>query len=376
MAKYTSDDIVRQFVRTHGDTYDYSLVDYVHSQTKVKIICRSHGVFEQLVGMHRKGQGCAKCMYDTKRSNEADVIAEFKVVHGGRYGYSQVKYKNSDTKVIIECKEHGNFSQTPYHHLSGNGCPKCAGKNKTLADIIASFKLAHGDKYDYSQVTLAGSSDKVSIICKEHGLFKQRIDGHSFGKGCIKCANTYQYSTSEIVEKFINVHGDRYDYRTVSYNSIHDKVSIVCHAHGMFEQTSASHLAGHGCPDCSPPIGYSKNKYIECCNKADGNTYLYLIACNNEKERFYKVGIAKRGALHRFRSRAKLPYDFKVLKEVYGSAGLIWDLEKSIHDLMSGFKYNPDIEFSGKTECFSHIPEQVTELFNSFSDAKQLMFLV
>lgn len=376
MTKYTSDDIVQQFIRTHGDTYDYSLVDYIHSQTKVKIICKVHGMFEQLVGMHRKGQGCAKCMYDLKRSNGIDVIARFKNVHGNKYNYSHVEYKNTDTKVIIECKEHGSFSQTPYHHLSGNGCPKCAGKNKTLADVLASFKLAHGDRYNYSQVLLASSSDKVSIICKEHGLFKQRIDGHASGKGCIKCSNTYQYGTDEIVKKFAAIHGDRYDYATINYRSIHDKVRITCREHGVFEQTSGSHLAGNGCPDCSPPIGYSRDKYIDCCNKSNGKTHLYLIKCNNDSESFYKVGIAKNGALHRFSSRAKLPYDFNIIKEVYGSAGLIWDLEKSIHSLMSDLKYKPYIDFSGKTECFSKVPNQVIKLLNDFNESDQLMFLV
>lgn len=376
MAKYTSKEIVEQFVCTHGDTYDYSLVDYIHSQTKVKIICKSHGIFEQLVGMHRKGQGCAKCMYDGKRSSASDVITKFKSVHGERYDYSLVDYKNADSKVIIKCDEHGVFKQTPYHHASGNGCPKCAGKNKTLAEIIALFKLAHGDKYDYSQVTLAGSSDKVSIICKEHGLFKQRIDGHSLGKGCIKCSNTYQYNTSEIIEKFISVHGDRYDYSTVEYKSIHAKVKVLCREHGVFEQTSGSHLAGNGCPDCSPPIGYSKSKYVECCDKTNGKAHLYLINCHNDNESFYKVGIAKDGALHRFRSKSKLPYDFNIIKEVYGSAALIWDLEKSIHKIMRDFKYNPYIDFVGKTECFSQVPDQVIKLLNDFNKSDQLMFLV
>ena len=376
MPKYTTKEIVGQFKKHHGNTYDYSLVNYVHSQTKVKIICKDHGMFEQLVGMHRKGQGCAKCMYDGKRSNVSDVITKFEAVHGERYDYSLVDYKNVDSKVTIKCAEHGYFKQTPYHHASGNGCPKCIGRHKTLSELLALFNLTHGDRYDYSQVTLASSSNKVKIICREHGLFRQRIDGHLSGKGCIKCSNTYQYSTSEIVEKFIVTHGKKYNYSLVDYKTSHEKVKIICSEHGVFEQTSGSHLAGNGCPSCSPPIGYSKNKYIECCKKSNGKTYLYLIKCNNDGESFYKVGIAKNGALHRFSSRAKLPYDFNIIKEVYGSASLIWDLEKSIHRLMSDFKYNPNIEFSGKTECFSKAPQQVIKLLNDFNESDQLMFLV
>ena len=41
--------------------YDYSLVDYVNSQTKVKIICPIHGVFEKTPNKFLMGQECNLC---------------------------------------------------------------------------------------------------------------------------------------------------------------------------------------------------------------------------------------------------------------------------------------------------------------------------
>ena len=46
------------------------------------------------------------------------------------------------------------------------------------------------------------------------------------------------------------VHGDKYDYSLVIYQSSKYKIKIVCHIHGIFEQTPNSHLSGHGCPRC------------------------------------------------------------------------------------------------------------------------------
>ena len=43
-----------------------------------------------------------------------------------KYGYSKVKYKNNNTKVIITCNIHGDFEQTPDNHFNGAGCSKCA----------------------------------------------------------------------------------------------------------------------------------------------------------------------------------------------------------------------------------------------------------
>ena len=41
--------------------YDYSLVEYKNSYTKVKIICPTHGVFEQKAMHHYSGAGCPNC---------------------------------------------------------------------------------------------------------------------------------------------------------------------------------------------------------------------------------------------------------------------------------------------------------------------------
>lgn len=46
-------------------------------------------------------------------------------IHNNHYDYSLVVYKDSKTKVKIICSIHGVFEQTPNNHLKGSGCPKC-----------------------------------------------------------------------------------------------------------------------------------------------------------------------------------------------------------------------------------------------------------
>ena len=53
------------------------------------------------------------------------IIAKFKKVHGDRYDYSKVNFTKTTEKVIIICPEHGEFEQTPHAHLKGQGCPHC-----------------------------------------------------------------------------------------------------------------------------------------------------------------------------------------------------------------------------------------------------------
>lgn len=45
----------------HNDKYDYSLLNYKTLSSKIKIICKIHGKFEQTAGGHSMGQGCPKC---------------------------------------------------------------------------------------------------------------------------------------------------------------------------------------------------------------------------------------------------------------------------------------------------------------------------
>lgn len=56
---------------------------------------------------------------------QADVIARFKAIHGGKYDYSKVRYINNHTKVCIICPVHGEFWQTPANHFKGHGCNRC-----------------------------------------------------------------------------------------------------------------------------------------------------------------------------------------------------------------------------------------------------------
>ena len=54
-----------------------------------------------------------------------EFIDKAKKIHGNAYDYSMVEYVNTHTKVCIICPEHGEFWQTPNCHLDGKGCPKC-----------------------------------------------------------------------------------------------------------------------------------------------------------------------------------------------------------------------------------------------------------
>lgn len=200
----------------HNNKYDYSKSNYINSRVKVTIICPTHGEFEQISGVHMVGHGCPKCKAEItsircKHSKE-EFIQKARKIHGNKYDYSDIEYINSGIKVTIICSKHGNFEQTPNHHLQGIGCFYCGVESRVI-DInlfIENCKKIHGNRYDYSKVDYTHNNTKVTIICHKHGEFKQRPSGHLQGKGCPRCSK----SKGEIaIENILNKYKIKNEYQ-------------------------------------------------------------------------------------------------------------------------------------------------------------------
>lgn len=123
--RLTNEQFEKRAKSIHGDKYDYSLVEYKTTKQKVKIICKLHGVFEQVPNKHLLGRGCQKCGKSLKLNN-SDFIERSKLIHNNKYDYSITQYKNARTKVRIICSIHGVFQQYSHSHLKGHGCYKCS----------------------------------------------------------------------------------------------------------------------------------------------------------------------------------------------------------------------------------------------------------
>lgn len=191
--------------KIHRNKYDYSLVEYVNAKTKVKILCKEHGVFEQEADSHVRGHGCKKCKGGVKITKEEFVKNSINK-HGDTYDYSLVEYKNNSTKIEIICKEHGKFEQTPNDHLTGYGCWKCGvnkrAKTKTSnrEKFIIKANKVHENKYDYSKLIYVSSRKKVEVICNIHGSFFQTANSHLNGSGCPECGES---KGEEKIKKFL-----------------------------------------------------------------------------------------------------------------------------------------------------------------------------
>ena len=306
MKRLTQEDYIRSCNRIHKNKYDYSVVEYLKVDSKIKIICKQHGVFLQLAKSHKQGQGCPSC--SGRNQPLSEYIEKCRKIHNNKYDYSLVsEIKKRSNIRIVDMEKNLIFSQIVGHHEDGH-TPTRIEKDSLInrlslihnnkyqylidTDIVGStdkiklidnisgdvflyrvdrhllgmspnkvtlnrFKIKssekHNNKYDYSLVKeISGSKDIVDIICPEHGIFKQTVSNHmNSGDKCPECAGIRRWDTDILISEFNKIHFGIYGYSLVKYESAYKKVKIICKKHGIFNQGIHHHLKGQGCKSCS-----------------------------------------------------------------------------------------------------------------------------
>lgn len=233
----TTEEFIKDARKVHGDKYDYSKVAYKNKRTKIIIVCPEHGEFEQTPDSHLQGNGCIKCKYKKlgeKRNHRNVFIENANKIHNNKYSYEKVNYKNSSAKVTITCLKHGDFEQTPAHHIFGHGCPKCgiiSMKNKTSSNterFVEKAKSIHSDNYDYSKVVYINNRFPVEIICPKHGSFLQAPKKHLIGEGCPKCILKTQTKIYEFLKESFPKYHWIWEYNDKWLNK--QRIDICCEA--------------------------------------------------------------------------------------------------------------------------------------------------
>ncbi len=207
MAKrLTTEEFVAKAKIIHGDRYDYSKVAYNGMHKHVIITCLEHGGFNQKPIYHTlRKAGCPECAkWICPRDSFDSFVDKATATHGQKYEYDPLEYTSSTVKMAIMCPEHGKFTQLPFAHVYGQGCPKCGilananSRRKTVEEYVVQAQLVHGDEYDYSLVAYTNTHTNIEVICLEHGSFFPRAGDHLNGSKCPKCSTNKLHSAKSI----------------------------------------------------------------------------------------------------------------------------------------------------------------------------------
>lgn len=194
-ARLEQSDFLARCKAVHGDTYDLSRVAYVGMTKKIEVICQKHGsFFPQAGNFVGAGSGCPACGREStglvSRKPLAYYVAKGQEVHAGRFEYAGLQYVDGAAYLQVVCPAHGEFLQLAQDHIKGIGCEKCARPVFNLDTFTASATEAHGGKFNYEKADYTGTTDKVCIICPEHGEYWQTPNMHvNMQQGCPRCGH-------------------------------------------------------------------------------------------------------------------------------------------------------------------------------------------
>lgn len=188
------------------------------------------------------------------------------------YRVLSTEYKNVNTRISIECPEHGVYITTMQCIKRGCGCPKCGNKERGLRarlsidDIKKTAEKAGYKLLDASNYT--GSKSKVKLLCDKHGSFFIQCNHLRSGHGCFKCAHEKIAEKQRLpISRLLSELGN-YGYQLVSgeYVNTRSELIIKCPKHGNFKTNAELIHHGHICPQCATENRSGRNHYLwsEC----------------------------------------------------------------------------------------------------------------
>ena len=126
----------------HGNKYDYSKSILINRETHLIVTCPLHGDWLTTPANHLNINkfGCPKCGKESsankRRKTTEQRKAEASFKHKNKYDYSKAVYTTAHSKLIVICKEHGEWAVTASNHSNnGSGCPICAQISRSFSSF-------------------------------------------------------------------------------------------------------------------------------------------------------------------------------------------------------------------------------------------------
>ena len=173
----TLEQFIERSNKVHNNKYQYVKSIYTVMDKKIIITCPIHGDFEQTPHNHLNKNGCKVCWQESKRSKLEDFISQASLVHEGKYSYEKSKYINAGKKLIITCKQHGDFTAKPTNHLGKkSGCPICKASKGELAikAILDKHDINYEPQYKLPEIVANYEIDfylpEYRLLIEFHGI--------------------------------------------------------------------------------------------------------------------------------------------------------------------------------------------------------------
>ncbi len=234
-----------------------------------------------------------------RKKTRKEFIAEAIQIHGNKYDYSKVRYKNSNNQIKIICSKHGEYRQLPISHLKGGKCPGCFMDNPSgeeFFSLLNSIYKGRIDAKDCKYDPQRGKNQLVNLYCNIHKeSFSIDVRSVLNGAGCPYCKSK-RPTKEEFIETIKRNHGENIDVSDCDYAvqlKLKDRVKLFCNIHRKtFSVVISKALQGRGCPTCERSKGMLQSNQ----KKKERNSVIYFcfrdpLTCSQIKFYIYEANV-------------------------------------------------------------------------------------
>jgi len=246
--KKLSIDTVRAALQKEG--YRLLSKDYEGARVKIAMECNKGHQYSASFDKFHSGHRCPEC-YRLRRCLSYREVKSFFEAQG--YLLLSNEYKNSYTKILIECDSGHQYKVRLDQFKQGNRCPECSRATRRLSfEAVKLFISQEG--YELLSNKYVNNTSPLSVKCNRGHKYEVRFSNFQQGKRCPecsrlrKCLNVEQART--IVEK-------EPDYRLIStkYRNYSTKLLVECDKYHQYWTSLGNFRTGHRCSQCNETRG-------------------------------------------------------------------------------------------------------------------------
>lgn len=266
--------------------------------------------------------------------------------------YEIVEFKNLGSQILIKDPEGFIHKKTSAHQALNYviGVQSAIDKVGYIQNKITKLNL---------NLTLLeyGGTNKKCIVQDIHG-FTYSPATYDLLQGHPPTIQTCNEKELLYIHKANTIHKHRYEYPEFRYTNGKQKIEIICREHGSFYQTCESHLYGTGCPKCANDLAsYDKSRWIDRY-KTKVCTF-YVLEVYNDVEEFIKIGVTSKKVSSRYNANTLNGYNYREVVAIKGTSQEVMDLESHFLTYLKEYRYDPQRNFQGRTECFKPTVKQL-----------------
>ena len=174
------------------------------------------------------------------------------------YKLLSTEYKNSKTKLKMQCPKGHIFEMRFNSFKNGTRCPKCGGTQKLTYNEVKKYIESFG--YKLLSGNYENNHSKLKIMCNKGHIYETSFQVFKKGLRCPHCGNKAKHTLEEI-EKYLNL----FDYKLISdkYTNANTPIKVMCPEGHIFEiRFSDFKNNNRRCPICNSSRGEQEVSFI------------------------------------------------------------------------------------------------------------------